>query len=48
MLMPMARNPISDEPIMKTTGDSKPHDWRPYDGMTDAERHAAAMADPAA
>ncbi len=37
---------MSDEPIMKTMADSEPHDWRRYDGMTDAERHAAAMADP--
>ena len=31
---------------MKTTPRTTKHDWSRFDAMTDAERHAAALADP--
>ena len=36
---------MSDENTMKAT-ESAPHDWSRFDHMTEAERHAAALADP--
>jgi putative transcriptional regulator len=31
---------------MKKTPEPPPNDWRRFDAMSDAERHAAALADP--
>jgi putative transcriptional regulator len=31
---------------MKKTPEPPPNDWRRFDEMSDAERHAAALADP--
>ncbi len=37
---------MSDANTMKTTPKDLPHDWSRFDAMTEAERHAAALADP--
>ena len=36
---------MNDDNTMKTTPRTK-HDWSRFDAMTEAERHAAALADP--
>ena len=35
-----------DEHNMNTTPKTPQHDWSRFDAMTEAERHAAALADP--
>jgi len=37
---------MSDGSTMKTTTKPTRHDWSRFDAMSDAERHAAALADP--
>jgi putative transcriptional regulator len=37
---------MNEDDIMKKTLEPAPHDWTRLDAMTDAERHAAALADP--
>jgi putative transcriptional regulator len=37
---------MSDDSTMKTTAKTPEHDWNSFDAMTEAERHAAALADP--
>jgi putative transcriptional regulator len=37
---------MNDDNIMKKTAEPTKHDWRRFDAMTEAERHAAALADP--
>ena len=37
---------MNDGNTMKTTPKTPRHDWRRFDAMTEAERHAAALADP--
>jgi len=37
---------MSDDSTMKTTPEAPRHDWRRFDAMTEAERHAAALRDP--
>jgi putative transcriptional regulator len=37
---------MNEDDIMKKTFEPAPHDWTRLDAMTDAERHAAALADP--
>ena len=37
---------MNDDSTMKTTPKTTKHDWSRFDAMSDAERHAAALADP--
>ncbi len=37
---------MNDDNTMKKTAEPTKHDWRRFDAMTEAERHAAALADP--
>ena len=37
---------MSEDSTTKTTPEAAEHDWRRLDAMTEAERHAAALADP--
>ena len=37
---------MSAEPIMKIPPESSGDDWNRFDGMTEAERHDAAVRDP--
>lgn len=37
---------MNDDSTMKKTTSPTKHDWSRLDAMTDAERHAAALADP--
>jgi putative transcriptional regulator len=37
---------MSDDSTMKTTPKTPKHDWSRFDAMSEAERHAAALADP--
>ena len=37
---------MSDDSTMKTMAKTPEHDWTRFDGMTEAERHATAVADP--
>ena len=37
---------MNDDNTMKKTDEPTKHDWRRFDAMTEAERHAAALADP--
>ena len=37
---------MSADDTMKKTAKSPQHDWSRFDAMTEAERHAAALADP--
>src|SRR5258706_1397901 len=39
-------NPMNDDDTMNTTAKPSKHDWSRFDAMTEAERHAAALADP--
>lgn len=36
---------MNDDSTMKKTGEPTKHDWTRFDAMTEAERHAAALAD---
>ena len=37
---------MNDEPTMKTPPESTGNDWERFDGMSEAERHGAAVRDP--
>ena len=37
---------MSDDNIMKKAAEPTKHDWRRFDAMTEAQSHAAALADP--
>ncbi len=37
---------MNDDNTMKTTPKTPKHDWSRFDAMSEAERHAAALADP--
>ena len=37
---------MNDDDTMKTIPEPPPHDWSRFDVMSEAERHAAALADP--
>jgi putative transcriptional regulator len=37
---------MNDDNTMKKRAEPTKHDWRRFDAMTEAERHAAALADP--
>ena len=37
---------MNDDNTMKKTDEPTKHDWSRFDAMTEAERHAAALADP--
>ena len=37
---------MNDDSTMKTTPETTKRDWSRFDAMTEAERHAAALADP--
>jgi putative transcriptional regulator len=37
---------MNDDDTMKKTPEPAKHDWARFDAMTEAERHAAALADP--
>ena len=37
---------MNDDNTTKTTLEATEHDWSRFDAMSDAERHAAALADP--
>ena len=37
---------MNDDNTMKTTPKTPRHDWGRFDAMSEAERHAAALADP--
>jgi hypothetical protein len=39
-------NRMSADDTMNTTAKTPQHDWSRFDAMTEAERHAAALADP--
>ena len=43
---PAELNPMSVDNTTKTTTKATRHDWTRFDGMSDAERHAAAISDP--
>jgi len=37
---------MNDDNTMKKIAEPTKHDWKRFDAMTEAERHAAALADP--
>ncbi len=37
---------MNDDKTMKKAAEPTKHDWSRFDAMTEAERHAAALADP--
>ncbi len=37
---------MNDDNTMKKAAEPTKHDWKRFDAMTEAERHAAALADP--
>lgn len=44
--MQKSANRVSADDTMNTTDETPQHDWSRFDAMTEAERHAAALAGP--